>query len=102
MNSACPFCLGQRRESGHRKTAASGHKLDTRFPLHIVVLHQLCDLLLQLVRIKLFVLDPPFGVPGLRPPSAPPGGLVKTRQQRKIHPSLGFIWGIPVPEGTGQ
>src|SRR6266699_1084180 len=41
-------------------------------------------------------LRPPFGVPGLRPPSAPPGGLVKTRQQRKIHPGLGFIWGIPV------
>jgi hypothetical protein len=38
---------------------------------------------------------PPFGVPGLRPPSAPPGGLVKTRQQRKNPPGLGFIWGIP-------
>lgn len=31
-------------------------RVDSRFPLHIVVLHQLCDLLLQLLRIKLFIL----------------------------------------------
>jgi hypothetical protein len=29
---------------------------------------------------------PPFGVPGLRPPSAPSGGLVRTRQKRKNPP----------------
>ena len=38
---------------------------------------------------------PPFGVPGLRPPSAPPGGLVKTRQQRKNPPRFGVHLGNP-------
>ena len=32
-------------------------RVDSRFPLHIVVLHQLCNVLLQLVRIKLLVLE---------------------------------------------
>jgi hypothetical protein len=34
-------------------------------------------------------------VPGLRPPSAPPGGLVKTRQQRKNPPRFGVHLGNP-------
>ena len=34
-------------------------------------------------------------MPGLRPPSAPPGGLVKTRQQRKNPPRFGVHLGNP-------
>jgi hypothetical protein len=41
-------------------------------------------------------------VPGLRPPSAPPGGLVKTRQQRKNPPRFGVHLGNPGLEQTGS
>jgi hypothetical protein len=38
---------------------------------------------------------PPFGVPGLRQSSAPPGGLVRTPQQRKNSPQFGVHLGNP-------